>query len=94
MLLQFSTLEALANFIADLTVQAHEGLEGASSPPRPLTQVELDFLQERRSSVEPRNGNVKIQNGAYVSTLDKLSVAPPLSLRTLAQPVLSLLSRH
>ena len=77
-LLQFGILEALGNFTAELTVRLHEGLDGAVPLRIPLSQVELDFLREQRSSLEPTTGKIKIQKGVYVSTLDKLSAAPLL----------------
>jgi hypothetical protein len=77
-LLQFATLEELANFTAELTVRSHKGLYGAPALLSPLSQVELDFLREERSFVNADTGKVKIQHGAYISTLNKLSVAPLL----------------
>lgn len=77
-LIQFGILEALANFVADLTVRLHGPLEGAVDLASPLTQVELDILREQRTTVDIRTGELKTQHAVFVSTLDKLSVAPLL----------------
>ena len=44
----------------------------------PLSQVEIDFLREQRTFLDARTGDVRVQNAAYSSTLDKLSIVPSL----------------
>jgi hypothetical protein len=77
-MLQFSALETVANFLADLAIRTSEGIQGSPEVKASLTQVELDFLAERRTYVDAGSGALKISGSAFVPTLDKLTVAPLL----------------
>lgn len=80
-ILQFGVLEALANFIAEVTIQIHCDATGAPPVTNPLTQVELDLLKEQRTLLDTRTGELRIQQPVYQSILDKLAVVPLLFAR-------------
>jgi hypothetical protein len=83
--LQFTTLEAIVNSIAEAVVHVHGQIEGATKVRAALSQVELDFLVEKRTLFDPRSAKVVVQNNAYSSTLDKLSIVPTLLAKAFGQ---------
>lgn len=76
--LQFSLLEAISNALAQITIKTNEKIKGAPKTKITLSQVEVDLLAEQRSYFDPRTGSLKINEPAFVSTLDKLAIAPVL----------------
>lgn len=77
-LLQFSFLEALANVLAGLQIKTMEGISGAPEITSSLTQVELDYLSEQRTSVDDKTGALKVNSRVFISTLEKLAIVPLL----------------
>lgn len=85
-MLQFSVLEALANFISVLALKSSEEIAGSPPVINRLTQIEVDFLLEQRTYLEMGSGNLKVSSGAYSPTLDKLSLVPFLLGKIYNQP--------
>jgi hypothetical protein len=77
-LLQFSALETIANFLSGLAIRINSGIPGAPDVNTPLTQVEIDFLKEERTYLDTGTGALKLSGSVFVSTLDKLAMAPLL----------------
>jgi hypothetical protein len=77
-LLQFSALETISNSLAGLAIKTMNGISGAPEIKNRLSLVEVDFLAEQRTYVETTTGSLKVSGSVFVSTLDKLAIAPLL----------------
>ena len=74
--LEFNALETLANFFAEVTLQTNLQTTDTASTSKNLSQVEIDFLSEQRTSLDVKTGNLKVSKSAFVPTLDKISIVP------------------
>lgn len=72
-LLQFSVVEALASFVSKLVIEAHRHPSEGPRAPHPLREVELDCLNEQRTSVDTRSGKIHVKGNVYAPTLERLS---------------------
>jgi hypothetical protein len=75
-ILQFTMLETIVNFLSELIIQTNKGLKGAPKVVNSLSQAEIDFLAEQRTFIETKTGELKIKSQIFVSTLDKLTIVP------------------
>lgn len=77
-LMQFMTFEAIANFMAAIAVGVSDGVPGAPNSARSLHAAERDFLLEQVTELNPRTGEVITRNGAFATSLDRLTTTPRL----------------
>lgn len=75
-IVQFSVLESMSNFLGDLTLLANQGIESSPKIVSKLNLVEIDFLSDQKSELD-KNGQVKTKK-TFASTLDKICIAPLL----------------
>jgi hypothetical protein len=78
MLIGWAILEALANFMAEMTIAISERMEGAPECVRAITPQERDFLREEQTYFDPQKFQTRIRSSNFVSTLEKLTIVPRL----------------
>ncbi|MBU1709589.1 MAG: PilZ domain-containing protein [Proteobacteria bacterium] len=80
--MQFNFLEALANALAVIALEANRKTAGAPGIKEPLSQIEIEFLAEKRSFLDSKTATLMTATMPLVPAIDRLGTIPVLLAKT------------
>jgi hypothetical protein len=86
-ILSFSILEAYLNYISSLIIFEHKNNAFSPKILNRLSEVELDVLEEKKSTFDIKKIKVKKTDNSYIRIMDKLIVVPKLLAKTYSKDI-------